>query len=203
MIQTRNKGLMSALHVTITSLNHALSGREDVLVTTSFGFQSALLFFLLKEADVDAQFLYISSPLAFGGIERQRELISDLFHVEVCEVSRSEWVAGELGASEFMNLSSARRKTICSDLKRGPLMDFSRENKIKVWVTGIRRDQTRSRASVQFINGTDLGMVKVAPIYSWGSSEVESLLRYCKLPVNTEYVDLCKYNDTFECGLHG
>ena len=78
----QNKSLVSTLNVTITALNHSLAGRDDILVTTSYGFQSALLFFLMQEAGVNAEYLYISSALAQGGIEQHRELINDIFQLE-------------------------------------------------------------------------------------------------------------------------
>ena len=45
-------------------------------------------------------------------------------------------------------------------------------------------------------------MIKIAPIFNWGGEEVDKILKYCNLPVNRMYADLCKMNASGECGLH-
>ena len=194
--------LISKLNITIAAIHHSLSSRTDIMVTTSFGFQSALLFFLLREAGVNANFLFISSPLSYGGVAKQRQVICDLFEPDVYEVKRDQWLTEKLAGRDFLDIPVETRSVICTELKREPLLQFAKQHDSKVWVTGIRRDQTNARTATHFINGTDLGMVKMAPIYCWDRNDVTALLRYCRLPVNHDYVDMCKFNSSQECGLH-
>ena len=49
---------------------------------------------------------------------------------------------------------------------------------------------------------TDMGVVKIAPMASWGDDDVRRALAAFDLPANNKYVDLCKLNDAKECGLH-
>lgn len=198
----QNSKLSSVLNSTVTALNYTLANRNDVIVTTSFGYQSALLFFLLDEAGVNAKYLYISSKLSYGNIPAHRNRIKDLFDIQIDEINRDDWLENETNGIEFIQLSDVKKADICRDLKRTPLLEYSKKYNRNIWVTGIRRDQSSSRALTQFVNGTDLGMVKIAPMYNWVSSDAYELMKYCKLPINEDYKDLCKMNNKKECGLH-
>ena len=187
---------------TIDTLNYTLSERDDVFVTTSFGYQSALLFFLMEESGISSRCLFIKSNLAYGGIESQKDYLVDRFKLNIDVVNRSEWLEEQLQGDEFLELDNSIRSRICYELKREPLIDYIKENNHILWVSGIRRDQTDIRARTHFLNTTDLNVVKVAPLYAWSKSEVHELIRSAGLKVNDDYVDLCKINDSKECGLH-
>jgi len=49
---------------------------------------------------------------------------------------------------------------------------------------------------------TDLGVIKLSPLYDWSKSEVEDLMKSNNLQCNLDYFDFCKLNATKECGLH-
>ena len=101
-----------------------------------------------------------------------------------------------------MSLEGERKKFICANLKREPLLDFIRKNSLKIWISAIRKDQTQSRAATQFMEVTDLNVIKVSPLYAWKKAEARGLILSHELSVNNEYFDLYKLNETKECGLH-
>ena len=194
--------LRSKFDSVLVTLNHLVAGRSDIVMTTSFGYQSALLFHTMNQVDATVKCLYIKSSLSFGGVDEQAERICDRFSIDVDVVERDSWLDASLGGQDFTDLSEISRNHICKELKRQPLLDFISENDLAVWVTGVRKDQTVSRRSMNFIDVTDLGVLKISPLINFTAAEVDDLCTMFDLPLNRAYVDLCKLNDKRECGLH-
>ena len=59
---------------------------------------------------------------------------------------------------------------------------------------GIRRDQTKAREKLEFINSTDMEVIKIAPFYRWTTSDIRRHIDH-KL-INNEYLDYCKINNS-------
>ena len=187
---------------TIKTLNYSFSERDDVFFTTSFGYQSALLFALLSEAGITMNCLAIKSRLAYGGIDEHSEMLNKNYNFNLTVVDRDDWLTNSLGDSHFLDLDQTTRRTICRELKRGPVTEFINRNDYGIWITGIRRQQTEKRRETRFMDTTDMGVVKIAPMASWGDEDVRRALAAFDLPANDKYVDICKLNDAKECGLH-
>ena len=187
---------------TLSAIDFCLKGRNDFFLTTSFGYQSSLLFFLMAELGVPVRCLYIRSNLSENGVEEQMDYVTNNFHIDLKVVDRSHWLESELSGQDFFALDEDKRKSICRNLKREPLLDYIKSNSFKIWISGIRRDQTESRGKVQFMSVTDLNVIKLSPLFAWSRLEVQNLLKYNNLRVNADYLDLCKLNESKECGLH-
>ncbi len=179
-----------------------LHDRDDVFFTTSFGYQSELLFYLLEKLNKKPKCLFIKSPLIKGDIEKHKSYILEKYCPDFYEVDRNDWILERLNGESFLNLDQETRDSICKSLKRGPLIDFIETYDCGVWVSGIRRDQTDSRSSIKYIETTDLGVIKVSPMFSWSNFEVKNIMKLLDLKTNLSYQDLCKFNESRECGLH-
>lgn len=187
---------------TLSALDFALKGRSDFFLTTSFGYQSSLLFFLMAELDVSMKCLYVKSSLSTGGIEEQIDYATNKFDIDLTMVDRSDWLENELQGQEFMTLEEYRRETICKNLKREPLLDYIKSHSYKIWISGIRKDQTNARSAIQFMDVTDLEVIKLSPLFAWSKLDVRNILMDNGLRINSDYLDLCKINESKECGLH-
>ena len=187
---------------TISALDFCLKGRNDFFLTTSFGYQSSLLFFLMAELGVSVKCLYIRSSLSEHGVDEQMDYVNNNFHIDLKVVDRSHWLESELRDQDFFTLDADRRKSICKNLKREPLLDYIKSNSFKIWISGIRRDQTEARGEVRFMSVTDLNVIKLSPLFGWSRLEVQKLIKDNNLRVNADYMDLCKLNESKECGLH-
>lgn len=56
----------------------------------------------------------------------------------------------------FFTLDAGRRESICRNLKREPLLEYIKSKSFKIWISGIRGDQTETRGAVRFMSVTDL-----------------------------------------------
>jgi 3'-phosphoadenosine 5'-phosphosulfate sulfotransferase (PAPS reductase)/FAD synthetase len=187
---------------TLAALDFCLKGRDDFFVTTSFGYQSSLLFFLMAELGVPVKCLYIRSSLSEHGVDEQMDYAIKKFDFDLDVVDRSHWLEDQLQGREFLTLDQGSRKTICKNLKREPLLEYIKSNALKIWISGIRRDQTEARGTVRFMSVTDLSVIKLSPLFDWSDLEVKNLIIENNLRVNADYFDLCKLNEVKECGLH-
>ena len=187
---------------TLSALEFCLQGRNDYFLSTSFGYQSALLFFLFSELSFPMKCLFIKSSLSSGGIDQQMDYAVNKFDIDLKIVDRSCWLDNELRGQEFLSLETNRRESICRELKRAPLFEFIKSHSYKIWISGIRKDQTQARNTVRFLEVTDLSVIKISPLFAWSKLDVENLIIDNNLKVNSEYFDLCKHNESLECGLH-
>lgn len=101
--------------------------------------------------------------------------------------------AGELGSmltKHGPNLfyeDSARRKLCCEIRKVRPLK--RRLATLDAWVTGLRRDQHRTREQIEkvSVDGEHGGIVKLAPLADWSSAEVFDYARRHSVPLHPLY----------------
>jgi phosphoadenosine phosphosulfate reductase len=194
--------ILSELKPVLDFMEASIHDRDDFFITSSFGYQSALLFFLLSELNQKPNCLAIRSSLTSGDIDSHRDYIMTNFDVNLTEIDRSDWLHRELKGQNFIDLDDLNRKKICRQLKRIPLLDYIESNQLKMWVSGIRRDQTEHRSRLNTIEVTDLGVIKISPFAGWDNLTVERLMDACKLRRNHNYIDFCKDNGARECGLH-
>ena len=124
------------------------------------------------------------------------------FDIDLTMVDRSDWLDTELRGQEFLTIEEQRREAICKNLKREPLLEYIKSHSFKIWISGIRKDQTDARSSIQFIDVTDLEVIKLSPLFAWSKLDVRNLLIDNDLKINSDYFDLCKFNESKECGLH-
>tara|TARA_B110000902_G_C14097406_1_gene509310 strand:- start:112 stop:585 length:474 start_codon:yes stop_codon:yes gene_type:complete len=156
----------------------------------------------MAELGVPVKCLYIRSSLSDRGIEEQLDYVTNNFNIDLKVVDRSHWLESELRGQDFFTLDAGRRESICRNLKREPLLNYIKSNSFKVWISGIRRDQTDARGAVEFMSVTDLSVIKLSPLFEWSWLEVKNLIIDNNLRINADHFDLCKINDIKECGLH-
>jgi len=79
----------------------------------------------------------------------------------------------------------ARNPDACCDLRKvEPLRRYLRS--YDAWLTGVRRDQTATRAALRSVDwDEDLEVVKLAPLANWSEDEVWAYVRDRALDVNT------------------
>jgi len=78
------------------------------------------------------------------------------------------------------------------------LQDFTPE----IWLTGIRREETEHRKTLDIVSTDSRGILKVAPIFYWSDEEMDAYMAAHQLPTCRHYFDPTKVQDGRECGLH-
>ena len=76
------------------------------------------------------------------------------------------------------------------------------ELKPKIWITGIRKEETAFRQSLDVLSWDGRGILKVAPIFYWSEDDVQAFMDEHALPSCKHYFDPTKVAENRECGLH-
>jgi len=71
-----------------------------------------------------------------------------------------------------------------------------------IWLTGIRREETEHRKTLDIVSRDGRGIIKVAPIFYWSDEQMEAYMAEHDLPTCKHYFDPTKVHDGRECGLH-
>ena len=152
------------------------------VVTSSFGVQAAVMLHLVNERApgipvvvVDTGYLFLET------YQFMDELTSKLaLNLVVCRAELSPaWQEARYGklweqGTDGIKAYNQRNKVEPLDIKFGELG-------VSTWFTGLRREQSSSRAETPFID-VAAGRIKVQPIADWTKQDVHKYLEAYRLP---------------------
>jgi phosphoadenosine phosphosulfate reductase len=95
-----------------------------------------------------------------------------------------------------------RHKEFPRQVKLEPFARALDDFQPEIWLTGIRREETEHRKTLDIVSMDNRGIIKVAPIFYWSDDEVEAYMAQHQLPTCKHYFDPTKVQDGRECGLH-
>jgi phosphoadenosine phosphosulfate reductase len=95
-----------------------------------------------------------------------------------------------------------RHREFTRQVKLEPFARALDDLRPEIWLTGIRREETEHRKTLDIVSMDDRGILKVAPIFYWSQAEVEDYMQRHQLPTCRHYFDPTKVHDGRECGLH-
>ena len=95
-----------------------------------------------------------------------------------------------------------RHQEFTEQVKLEPFNRALGEFQPEIWLTGIRREETEHRKTLDVVSMDNRGIIKVAPIFYWSEEQVEAYMAEHALPSCKHYFDPTKVHDGRECGLH-
>lgn len=95
-----------------------------------------------------------------------------------------------------------QHQAFTQQVKLEPFNRALEEFQPEVWITGIRREETEHRKTLDIVSMDNRGIIKVAPIFYWNEEQVEEYMERFELPTCKHYFDPTKVHDGRECGLH-
>jgi len=95
-----------------------------------------------------------------------------------------------------------RHQDFTRQIKLEPFAKALGDYQPEIWLTGIRREETELRKSLDIVSIDGAGIIKVAPIFYWSEDDVENYMEQHELPTCKHYFDPTKVHDGRECGLH-
>ena len=88
------------------------------------------------------------------------------------------------------------------EVKLEPFERAMKKYQPDVWFANLRKGQTAFRDSLDIVNLTKDGVLKVCPFYYWSDEEVEAYMKTHGLESEDRYYDPTKAFSNRECGLH-
>lgn len=151
---------------------------EELLFTSSFGAQSAVLLHLwskvagrLPVTFIDTGFLFPETLAYRDLLVAQLDLVVDVVRPDI---ARADFVA------RYGDDIQARDPDFCCGLnKTAPLAP--RKERARAWVSGLRRDQSGTRAAVRIVE-EDGELIRVHPIADFTAADVKAYLARHELP---------------------
>lgn len=160
----------------------ALAGGERACVTCSFQSEDVALVHLLLAARPGIDVLFLDTGYHFPEVYEYRDRIAERFGIQVRNMTPAQSVEEQEGAFGILYESDPSR--CCHLRKVEPLMAGLAG--YKLWFTGLRREQSPTRANLQpseahqFPNG--LSLTKLSPLYDWTMRDVEAYLAANEIP---------------------
>jgi len=190
---------------------------------TGFGPSGIVIMHMLSQIDPAATFFFLDTDLLFPETYELKDELEETLGVPITRVHGGR-TPDEQADAEGPELWNRDPDRCCFLRKVKPLQDFLADQ--TAWVTGIRRDQSPSRADTRIVDwAPKCEVVKVNPLATWSRKDVWRYILENGLPYNelhdrgfpsigcipcTAAVDGRDYSrdgrwsgtDKSECGLH-
>lgn len=182
----------------------ALTLGEPTITTTSFGPNSGALLHMLSSVDKSLPVVWADS----GYNMRDTYVVAQQL-IESLELDARIYVPQV--SSERLNVLLGGIPTLDEPdqhaeftriVKLEPFQRALAELQPKVWISGIRREDTAFRKSLDILSYDKNGILKVAPIFYWSEEQIEDYMDKYELPSCRHYFDPTKVESGRECGLH-
>ena len=182
----------------------ALGLRRRTIATTSMGRNAAVMLHLVSQLDKSVPTIWVDTGYNLRDTYVVAErLIRDLavnVHVYSPQMT-SERRNAIMGGIPTVD-EEQRHLDFTRQVKLEPFARALEEFQPEIWLTGIRREETELRKSLDIVSLDGRGIVKVAPLFYWSEDDVEQYMAQHKLPTCKHYFDPTKVHDGRECGLH-
>ncbi|MEH6518638.1 MAG: phosphoadenosine phosphosulfate reductase family protein [Halioglobus sp.] len=182
----------------------ALAQSVPTIATTSMGRNAAVMLHLVSEVDKAVPTIWVDTGYNLRDTYVVAErLIKDLaldIHVYSPLVT-SERRNAIMGGIPTVD-EEKRHQDFTEQVKLEPFNRALNEFSPGIWLTGIRREETEHRKSLDIVSMDNRGIIKVAPIFYWSDEDVEAYMETQELPTCRHYFDPTKVFDGRECGLH-
>ena len=182
----------------------ALDLGEPAIMTTSFGPNSGALLHMLASVDTAVPVVWADSGYnmrdTYVVAEQLIESLSLDARVYVPSVT-PERLNVLLGGIPTLD-EPEKHAEFTRIVKLEPFQRALTELNPKVWISGIRRDDTDFRKSLDVLSYDNEGILKVAPIFYWDDEQIENYMEQHELPSCRHYFDPTKVESGRECGLH-
>jgi phosphoadenosine phosphosulfate reductase len=169
------------------TLSGVLTGKGDVCLTNSFQSEDVLLTKLAIQIDPNIPVLFLDTGYHFAATYEYRGRIAAEWNLNLINLLPEKTVAEQ--EAERGLLYQTAPDQCCKLRKVEPL--FKAVANYNVWITGMRRDQAKTRAALEeSANFTLPGgkqVLKLAPLASWTTRDVWYACQELKIPLLSLY----------------
>lgn len=155
---------------------------SEVVLACSFGAEDVVLVDMLSKVTKNPKIFYLDTDKHFKETYKTRDKLAEKYSVELIQV-KPKLTLEEQAEKYGDKLWEKDPNKCCFIRKVEPLGEVLKGK--KAWVTGIRREQSHTRAHTQLVEWDDkFELVKINPIAFWTSSQVWSYIRGNEVPYN-------------------
>jgi len=160
-----------------------ISGNADVCLTCSFQAEDVLLTKLAIELNPGIPILFLETGYHFKETYEYRDTIAREWQLNLINLLPEKSVVEQ--ESEFGLLYQSAPDQCCKLRKVEPL--FKAVGEYRVWLTGLRKEQAKSRAALEesalFTLPGGRQVLKLAPLASWSTRDVWYACEQLSIPL--------------------
>ena len=155
---------------------------DKLVMATGFGASGIVLAHIVSGLKPDATVFYLDTDLLFQETYALKDRLSEVLGITFTPV-KSAITLEKQKEVYGPDLWANSPNTCCYIRKVLPLKRFLADK--AAWITGLRRDQSISRASTSVVEWDEANqLVKLNPLAHWTSEEVWTYIRINELPYN-------------------
>jgi phosphoadenosine phosphosulfate reductase len=188
-----------------TIVRWALSHRLPTITTTGFGVQSAATLHLVSTLDPEAVIVWLDTGFTEPATRAFAKSLCRQLSLNLLTYRprhRPVTLLSQLGISEVVGLSEPQRQALARRVKLEPFERAVRQLQPRIWISGIRAEETAFRSGLGIASWDPRGILKLAPFLNYSATEMDAYLAQHGLPAGPEAVDPTKAAPHLECGLH-
>jgi phosphoadenosine phosphosulfate reductase len=155
----------------------------DIVVTNSFQAEDMVLLHMVRQTLPDVPVLFLDTGYHFAEVYAYRDTMAQAWSLNLTSLQPELTVAEQ--ESNFGILNQTDPTRCCGLRKVKPL--FAALEKYALWLTGLRREQAKSRAALKEVEDVPLpgGHVirKLSPLTEWSAKDVWTYATQHRIPL--------------------
>lgn len=183
----------------------ALAQPQKTVVTTHFGPHEAVILHSINDVQSGVPVICVDHGYNTNQTYRQAQELTLRLGLQVhyytprVTRSRRNIVYGGIPALE----DETAHRVFTEEVKLEPFARAMTEQQPGIWITGLRKEQTDHRASLEIFSwDKKFNCLKLSPWFFWTESQMTEYANKHQLPFNDDYFDPTKVLANRECGLH-
>ncbi|MFL0797953.1 MAG: phosphoadenosine phosphosulfate reductase family protein [Cellvibrionaceae bacterium] len=181
----------------------AINNGNKPIVTTNFGPHEAVILHMATQVKSDIKVIWIDSGYNTRDTYKVAEQLIESLKLNI-EVYTPKVSAARRDAAlgGIPGVDDPGHAEFTEQFKLEPFSRAMKEEAPDIWLTAVRREQTAFRQDMDIVDTGPNGVIKVAPLLDWKTTDMDNYLKENNLPNVEKYFDPTKAISNRECGLH-
>jgi phosphoadenosine phosphosulfate reductase len=164
----------SKIEAALTLVRDQINNGSGACITCSFQAEDMVVLHMLYQSAPSVPVLFLDTGYHFEEVYRYRDEIAKAWKLNLVNLLPKQTVADQ--EAQFGRLYETAPDRCCAARKVEPL--FSALERYQTWFTGLRREQSKSRADLQVVDTFALpsgkSLRKISPLAEWTTREVSA-----------------------------
>ncbi|MCE7791145.1 phosphoadenylyl-sulfate reductase [Salipaludibacillus sp. CUR1] len=157
---------------------------DKLVYACSFGAEGIVLTDMIAGVKKDARIVFLDTHLHFKETYELIDKVKQRYPELQIDMIEPELSLEEQASVHGEQLWKSKPDLCCDIRKNKPLKRALKGS--TAWLSGLRRDQSPSRAATEFVNKDDkFAMIKICPLIHWSWQDVWNYIHEKELPYNS------------------
>jgi phosphoadenosine phosphosulfate reductase len=157
---------------------------NDIYALSSAGIDSSALLSYIKNSKIKLKILNIDSGFLPDETHSFKKTLEEFFNFSFITISPSPEVIDDIKKMELWEFDLEHYSKLT---KVDPLNNFIRTNKVKALLSGARKDQSKNRQNLNYIDKDNHGIYRINPLLDMPEKEIKLIIKNNKLPRHPLY----------------